>query len=142
MSQLRLSELLPADAFDDVFRGFLRPMRWDVPGASTPQIKVDVTEDPAGYVVKAEIPGVRKEDIDVRIDGPQVSISAEVKKQTEEKEDGRVLRSERYYGYVSRAFSLGTDVDQAGAVAKYQDGVLELRLPKKPNTESRKLAVQ
>lgn len=142
MNQLRLSELLPADAFDDVIRGFLRPPRWDVAGAAAPQIKVDVTEDAAGYVVKAEIPGVRKEDIDVRIDGPQVSIGAEVKKQTEEKEDGRVLRSERYYGYMSRAFSLASDVDQAGAVAKYQDGVLELRLPKKPNTESRKLAVQ
>lgn len=141
MSNIRLPDLLQNDALDDVFRGFLRPMRWET-AQNAPQIRIDVTEDPAGYVVKAEIPGVRKEDIDVRIDGPQVSISAEVKKETEDRKEGRVLRSERYYGYVSRAFTLASDVDQAQAVAKYQDGVLELKLPKKATTESRKLSIQ
>ncbi len=141
MSNIRLPDLLQNEALDDVFRGFLRPMRWDA-APNAPQIRIDVTEDAAGYVVKAEIPGVRKEDIDVRIDGPQVSISAEVKKESEDRKEGRVLRSERYYGYVSRAFTLASDVDQSQAVAKYQDGVLELKLPKKATTESRKLSVQ
>ena len=103
-----------------------------------PQIKLDVSETDKAYAVKAEIPGVRKEDIDVRVNGNQVTISAEVKEDKEEKKDGRVLRSERRDGYASRSFTLGS---ANAADAKYTNGVLELKLPKKAAAETKKLAV-
>lgn len=129
------------DALDDLFRGFfMRPVRFE--GQSEVQIKMDVSEDDSAYKVHAEIPGVKKEDIHVHIDGNQVSISAEVKSEKEVKEGEKLLRSERYYGSVSRAFSLGQDVDEAAAQAKYNDGVLELTLPKKVAVTAKKLVIQ
>lgn len=129
------------DAFDDLFRGFfMRPVRLE--GQQEVQIKMDVAEDDKTYTVHAEIPGVKKEDIHVTIDGNQVAVSAEVKNEKEVKEGGKVLRSERYYGKVSRAFTLGQDVDEAAAQAKYNNGVLELTLPKKSVAASRKLTIQ
>jgi HSP20 family protein len=129
------------DAFDDLFCGFfMRPVRFE--GQPDVQIKMDVSEDDKSYTVHAEIPGVKKEDIHVTIDGNQVAISAEVKNEKEVKEGEKVLRSERYYGKVSRAFTLGQDVDEEAAQAKYNEGVLELTLPKRAATKSRKLAIQ
>jgi HSP20 family protein len=141
MSKVQLPDVFTNDPFEDMFRGFFRPVRWE--GApQTPQIKVDVSEDDKAFVVKAEIPGVKKEDIDVRVDGGQLTISAEVKKESDEKKEGRVLRSERYYGYVSRAFSLGSEIDQGKVDASYNDGVLQLTLPKKGSTEVQRIAVK
>ncbi|HUW36866.1 MAG TPA: Hsp20 family protein [Rhodocyclaceae bacterium] len=117
----------------------LRPVLRGV--EAEPQIKIEVSEEDKAYLVKAEIPGVKKEDIHVSVEGNQISISAEVKKEKEEKEGKRVIRSERYYGKVYRSFSLGQEVDQGGAQAKYADGVLELTLPKKPGTTATKIAV-
>lgn len=129
------------DPFDDLFRGFLRPVRFE--GQPQPmQIKMDVKEGDKAYNVHAEIPGVKKEDIHVTIEGNQVSISAEVKKEKEEKEGDKVLRSERYYGKVYRSFTLGQDVDEATATAKYNEGVLNLTLPKKATSSAKKLAIQ
>jgi len=109
------------------------------------QIKMDVKEDDKSYTVQAEIPGVKKEDIHVAIEGNQVSISAEVNKEKEEKEEKggvKVLRSERYRGMVSRSFALGNDIDEGTSSAKYNNGVLELVLPKKQTVPSKKLAIQ
>ncbi len=106
------------------------------------QIKMDVSEDDRAYTVHAEIPGVTKEDIHVTIEGNQVSISTEVKKEKDVKEGEKILRSERYYGSVARAFSLAQDVDEGAAQAKYTDGVLELKLPKKVAASARKLVIQ
>lgn len=128
------------DAFDDLFRGFfMRPVRME--GAPEVQIKMDVKEDDKAYSVHAEIPGVKKDDIHVTIDGNQVAISAEVKNEKEVKEGEKVLRSERYYGKVSRAFTVAQDVDEAAAQAKYNNGVLELTLPKKAAVKSRRLNI-
>ena len=128
------------DAFDDLFRGFfMRPVR--VEGAPEIQIKMDVKEDDKAYTVHAEIPGVKKDNIHVTIDGNQVAISAEVKNEKEVKEGEKVLRSERYYGKVSRAFTVAQDVDEAAAQAKYNDGILELTLPKKMAVKSRRLNI-
>jgi len=107
-----------------------------------PEIKLDVSEDDKIYRVKADVPGVKKEDIKVSIDGNQVSISAEVKKEKEEKKGETVVRSERYYGTQYRSFSLGHDIDQAKADAKYEDGVLELTLPKKEGSSTKQLTVK
>lgn len=134
-------ELESFDPFsDDFFKGFaLRPVFRQL--ESEPQMRLDVTEDEKAFTVKAEIPGVSKEDIKVSIEGSQVSISAEVKKETEEKEGNKVIRSERYYGSVSRSFSLAQDVDDGSASAKYENGVLVLNLPKKPGTAAKKLTI-
>ena len=121
-------------------RGFLR--QWPTLASErAPRIRVDLTENESNYIVKAEVPGVRKEDIDVRIDGNQVTISAEVKKNEEEKKEGRVIRSERLHGFASRSFALGFDVDEGKSSAKYKDGVLELTLPKKTASSSRRLQI-
>lgn len=129
------------DNFDDLLRGlWLRPSRWDK--QEPLRLKVDVKEDPKAYTVHAEIPGVRKEDIQVTIDGNQVSIAAEIKRETEEKKDERVLRSERYAGRVYRAFALAQDVDQETAQARYENGVLELVLPKRSAAASRQLTIR
>lgn len=136
-----LSRVDPFSDLDDLFKGFLvRPMAFE--GQPQMQIKMDVKEDDKAYTVHADIPGVKKEEIHVTIDGNQVSISAEVKKQKEEKDGEKVLRSERYYGKVARSFTLGHDVDESQAEAKYADGVLELTLPKKVASSSRKLTIK
>ena len=132
----------PFEDMDDLFKGFfLRPMRLETGPEQPVRIKMDVKEDEKAYTVHAEIPGVKKEDINVSIDGNQVSISAEVKSQKEEKQGEKVLRSERYYGKVYRAFTLAQEVDQEGAKAKYENGVLELTLPKRAASSTRKLNV-
>ena len=127
------------DPFDDVFKGFFRPVRAE--GVPNVQLKMDVKEDDNGYTVHAEIPGVKKEDIHVTIDGNQVAISAEVKQEKEVKEGEKVLRSERYYGKVSRSFALANEIDESRSEAKYSDGVLELSLPKKTVAASKRLTI-
>ena len=140
MNDLRVNDLFSMEPFDDVFRGLMRPWRAEL-AQQAPQIKLDLSETDAQYTVKAEIPGVKKEDIDVRIDGNRITIGAELKKKSEEKKDGRVLRSERQYGYASRSFTLASAVDEAKSAAKYQDGVLELTLPKTTSTASKRLPI-
>ena len=109
------------DFFKDVAPGFfIKPLHGDaLPAAS--QIRVDVTENEKEYAVHAEIPGVNKEDIQVSIE---------------------VLRSERYYGAVSRSFQLPADIDEAAAKARYEDGVLLLTLPKKISSAPQRLVVE
>ena len=132
----------PFGDFDDLFKGFfVRPMRFDLDGQKELAIKVDVTKTDDSYTVKAEMPGVRKDDINVAIEGGQVTISGEVKKEKEEKKGEEVLRSERYYGMVSRTFTLPQDIDEAKASAAYADGVLRLTLPTKARANGRKLTI-
>jgi HSP20 family protein len=144
MSMANISRYDPfGDVFDNLLKGFfVRPMTYEGQPAATGRIKIDVSERDGTYVVHAEIPGVKKEDIQVNIDGDQVSISAEARGENEVKESERLLHRERYYGKVTRAFRLGTDIDQSGANAKYADGVLELTLPKKADIAGRQLTVQ
>jgi HSP20 family protein len=106
-----------------------------------PTIRMDVAEDDKGYTVKAEIPGVTKEDIAVSLDGNVVSISAVVKREKEEREGEKLLRGERYYGSVARSFTLPTEVDMGTAAATYEGGVLTLTLPKAAGTKTTKVAV-
>lgn len=130
-----------ADPFEDLVRRVLKPVRWET-DVQPLQIKVDVEENDKAYTVKAEVPGVKKEDINVQIEGNQVSITAESKQEKDVKENGKVIRSERYYGSLYRSFSLGQDVDQGAASAKYADGILQLTLPKKASAATKKLTVQ
>jgi len=137
-----MSNIIRRDPFEDLFRGFfVRPVEF---GGNTeaPQMRVEVKENPESYVVHAELPGVTKEDIHVHIDGPVVSISAERKESKSQKDGERVLRTERYYGKVSRSFQLGQDIDESKSNARFTDGVLELTLPKKAEVQSKRLTIQ
>lgn len=135
-----LTRLDPFGDLDSLFRGFMvRPV---FQGATmAPQMKLEVSEDDKAYTVKAEIPGVKKEDIHISVDGNMVSISAEVKKETEQKEGKKIVHSERYYGQVARSFMLDKEVEQGGAQAKYADGVLEAVLPKKQGAKATRIAI-
>src|SRR5512140_356035 len=142
MNSLRLLDPSFGDNFESTLRRFFSPVAFDADTQSL-KMRIDVAEQDNAYEVKADIPGVKKEDINVRIDGNVVQIDAEVKREKETKGNGdKVLRSERYYGTISRTFSLADDVDEARAQAKYADGVLTLQLPKKTTAAARKLAVQ
>ena len=130
------------DAFENLFRGL--PV-W-LPNSETrapapPQFRMDVTENDKEYQVLAELPGVKKEEISITISGNEVAVSAEVKHEKDVENGGTVLRAERYYGKIERAFTLGQEVDEATAQAKYNDGVLELTLPKKTVSAAKRLAV-
>lgn len=131
-----------ARGFDDIFKGMLlRPVRFDVDTLPELQVKMDITENGDTYQVSAEIPGVKKEDIKVSVEGNVVRISAETKKETEEKKGDQVLRSERYYGRLERAFTVDGEIDDTKVDAKYADGVLTLKLPKKAAGASHRIPV-
>jgi HSP20 family protein len=135
-----LSRIDPTTDFEDFFRSFgMRPTWSNL--ETIPDIRLDVSENDKFYRVKAEIPGVDKKDIDLSIDGNQIAISAEVKRESTKKEGEKEICSERYYGKMYRAFSVPTDVDASKAEAHYDNGVLTLTLPKKGNGQSRKIAV-
>lgn len=131
--------------FDDFFRDmspgfFVKPLHGE-PLPSPGQIRMDVKESDAAYTVSAEIPGVKKEDIHVTIEGGMVMVRAEVKQEDSHKDD-KQLRSERYFGSVSRGISLPENVDQSQAKAKYDNGVLTLTLPKKQGGATQKLRIE
>jgi HSP20 family protein len=139
MSNLTAYDPFAETGFDEMFRGFFRPVRAERAPVS---IKMDVTEKDNAYVVKAEIPGVAKEDIQVSIDGNQVTIGAELKRERDANDGERALRSERHYGSLYRGFTLPVELDESASNAKYENGVLELTLAKKPASAGRKLTVQ
>lgn len=134
-----LSRFEQAAPFDDFIRTLgLRPQWAEL---EAPDVRIDVTENDGAYRVKAEIPGVDKNDIDVSISGNQVAISAEIKRESKKKDDERDIYMERYYGQVYRSFSLPDEVDSGKASAHYESGVLTLELPKKGNGSARKLTI-
>ena len=131
----------PFRDMNDYFKGFmLRPVFQGL--EAEPDIKLEISEADQVYTVKADVPGVKKEDIQVSIDGNQISISAEIKRDKEEKEGKKLVRSERYYGKQFRSFTLAHDIDESKAEAEYNDGVLKLTLPKKAGTEAKKLEIK
>jgi HSP20 family protein len=130
------------DAFENLFRGVPVWLPSPETRATAPtQFRMDVSENDKEYQVLADLPGVKKEDISITISGNQVSVSAEVKHEKDVEKGETMLRGERYYGKIQRAFALGQEVDQATAQAKYNDGVLELTLPKKTVAAAKRLQV-
>jgi HSP20 family protein len=132
------------DPFEDFFKDFgkgfwVKP--YAMPAETELTMKIDVSEDDKGFTVKADIPGVKKEDIQVDVDEDHVSVRAEAKQEKEEKKGEKVVYSERSYGMVSRSFSLPAAVDAKGAKAEYKDGVLSLTLPKKSNGSAKRIAI-
>lgn len=141
MNQLQLRPPGFGDDFETALRRFFSPTLLAADREPL-QMRVDVSEQPDAYRVEADIPGVKKEDIQVRVDGNHVQIDAQVREEKEKRDGEKVLRRERYYGSISRSFSLAQDVDEARVQAKYADGVLSLELPKKPVEGSKSITVQ
>ena len=128
------------ELLSDFSKGFfVRPFAF--PPETDVSIRIDVKEDEKGFTVKADIPGAKKDDIQVDIDDDQVTLRAEAKKEKEEKKDEKVVYSERAYGMASRSFTLPAAVDAQAAKAEYKDGVLTLTLPKKANGSAKRLAI-
>ncbi|HEY1230012.1 MAG: Hsp20/alpha crystallin family protein [Frateuria sp.] len=143
MNNLRLLDPTFGDGFENAVRRFFSPTAFEGDTPQMMKMRIDVTENDKAYTVKADIPGVKKDDINVRVEGNMVSIEAEAKGEKESKGNGdKVLRTERYYGSISRSFSLAQDVDAAKVQAKYADGVLTLELPKAAPADSRRIAIQ
>ena len=142
MSKLRVTDPTFGDSVETAFRRFLAPIGLESDIAAL-KMRIDVSEKDDAYEIKADLPGVKKEDINIRIDGNVVQIDAEVKRDQETRgQNNKVLRSERFRGNISRSFSLAQDVDEAGAKARYSDGVLHLELPKKSGESVKKVPVQ
>jgi HSP20 family protein len=141
MSNLRLLDPVFGDSFESAVRRLFPTAPFE--GEATRlKMRIDVTENDKAYTVKADIPGVKKEDIDVQVDGNLVSIRAETRSEKETKGEGnRILRSERHYGTIERSFSLGQDVDASAVKAGYADGVLSLELPKKALANASRIAI-
>ena len=127
------------DSLDDLVRGFLfRPVAVD--GSNAPQFKMDVRENEIAYRVRADLPGVKKEDIFLSIEGGTVTISTEVRDHDADNGD-RVLCAERYVGKLTRSFALAEEIEDGGAEARYVDGVLDVMLPKKSATKRKRVVI-
>ena len=138
-----MSALTRFDPIDRMFPEMFRRLGWPtrLSDEAPSEIRIDVTERDKDYEVRAEIPGAKKEDIQFNVDGNFVSISAEVKKDTEEKSGGRVVVKETCYGSASRGFSLAHEIDTAKVVAKLEDGVLKLTLPKRQSGSGKAIEI-
>lgn len=134
--------------FEDMVENFFSPFtpyssllsRRD--GGNVVSPRLNVVENDKAFEVEAEMPGVAKEDIKVAIDGRRVVIEGEAKRVTEQKEGENVVYAERSTRRFARSFALPTDIDDAGAQAKLENGILMLTLPKKESTQAKKLAIQ
>jgi HSP20 family protein len=141
-----MATLIPYDpladaGIDELFRGFFQPIRREGRAAAA-TIRMDIAEDNKSYTVHAEIPGVGEDDIQVTIEGNQVTLGAEVKREHDVQDGQRILRSERFYGNVYRSLTLPTEVDETQSAARYQNGVLELKLVKKAQQSGKRLNIQ
>lgn len=134
-----ISRLTPLRALDDWFHDMTPRSLREL--TAEPMIGLDIAESEQAYTVRAEIPGVKKDDIKVEVQGNRVTIAAESRRETEQKEGERVVRSELFYGQQHRSFTLDHDIDESKASAKYVDGVLELNLPKKAGGNASKLQI-
>jgi HSP20 family protein len=135
-----ITRVVPLRALDEWFHD-MNPRGLRQLQAEPPTIGLEVSENDQAYTVRAEIPGVKKEDIKVEIQGNRVTISAESRRESEQKEGERVVRSELFYGQLHRTFTLEQEIDDSKATAKYADGILELTLPKKTGGGPAKLQV-
>ncbi|HLQ24411.1 MAG TPA: Hsp20/alpha crystallin family protein [Acidiferrobacterales bacterium] len=136
------SRNLLSDDFDNLFEGFFRPLRrfGEVTGQGLVPA-IDVTERDNEYLIRAEMPGVPKDAIEVTLADGVLTISGESREEHEEKEGNRVIRQERRYGKYTRSLRLDTQIDEKKVKANYKDGILELVLPKADEVKPKKIAV-
>jgi HSP20 family protein len=135
----QVSLLDPLVDLEDLFRGVgTRSMSRGY--EKTLEMRMDVHEDDKAYRISIDVPGVKKEDIDVSVEGNQVTVTAEVKREQSSGKEEEV-HSERFYGKAFRSFSLPNEVDSSKSQARYDGGVLSLTLPKKGDSQSRHLSI-
>ena len=123
------------------FRGCEPRIVWAGREDDALDIRLDLSEDENAYHVKADIPGVDRNDIDLRIDGNTIRIAAEIKREPAPAQGEKNIYSERFCGKVSRTFSVPERVDEAKVTARYENGVLALTLPKKSERQTRRIAI-
>jgi HSP20 family protein len=129
---------------ESMFQDFLAPLaqggRRLEEGLAMPRL--DVSETEKSFEVQAELPGVKKEDIKVAIDGQRVTIEGECQQANEQRQGEQVVYSERSTRRYQRSFTLPSEVDDAGAEARLENGILMLTLPKKQGAAARRLTIQ
>ena len=103
--------------------------------------RVDIQETDTEFLVKADLPEVKKDDVKVALQDGVLTVQGERKREKEEKSGEKVIRSERYFGQVQRSFTLQSDIDEGRAEAKFTDGVLNLSLPKRAPASARRLTI-
>jgi HSP20 family protein len=129
---------------ENMFQDFFAPLaqggRWNDEGMAMPRL--DVKENDKTFEVQAELPGVKKEDVKVSIDGQRVTIEGECQQANEQREGEQVVYSERSTRRYQRSFTLPSEVDDASAQAHLENGVLMLTLPKKQGSAAKRLTIQ
>jgi HSP20 family protein len=128
--------------FDKLFEDFWRPVPAFEASRGDLVPSVDVSEDDNQYLVRAELPGVKRDDINVTVENGVLTITAETKSEEEKKEGERYIRQERRYGKYMRSLRLGADIDERKVKANYKDGVLELVLPKTEAVKPKRVTVE
>jgi HSP20 family protein len=123
---------------DRVFGSFFAPTNGDAYAGGS--IDLDVVETPEAYIVKAEVPGVAKDKIEVKVEDRDVTIGVEYVEELEA--NGKALWRERQVGKATRAIRLPESVDANAAQARHVDGVLQLTLPKIAKTNSKQITIQ
>jgi HSP20 family protein len=131
------------DELDNLLEGFFRPLRRRGEGGMASGVvpAMDVTERENEYVIRMDMPGVNREDIDITLAEGVLTVTGEVKRQHEDKVGDRLIREERCYGKLSRSVRLGSHIDEKKVSANYKDGVLELTLPKAEEMKPKKIAI-
>jgi len=129
------------DEMDKLFRGYNTGSSGRIDSEASCSLSVDIIEDKDKVMLKAELPGVDPDAVDISVEDNVLSITGEKKLDNEDRKED-YLRIERYYGKFSRSFSLPPYVDSSKIVANYKDGVLTLDLPKKPETRPRQIKVK
>ncbi len=141
MRSAHFPALFEDKGLDELFEGFFLPIRQKAMETDHMIPLMDISETDGAFLVKAEMPGIKKEDIDINVHDGMLTISGETTAETEEKREGVVIRQERRSGKYVRSMTVGTNIDGAHITANYTDGVLELTLPKLELEESRKIRV-
>lgn len=130
------------DELDNLFQGFLRPLRRQAESAQGGAVPpMDVTERENDYLIRMDMPGVNRNDIDITLAEGVLTICGEVKRQYEERAGDRLIREERCFGKLSRSVRLGSHINEKQVSANYKDGVLEVILPKAEEVKPKKIAI-
>ena len=140
----------PFDLLEGVLKSVRRPGNDEAGGRRngwnrSATISIDVAENDKGFVVWADLPGVRKEDVTVSILGNQLSLSAELKRENAvDQGQGKevLLCNERPAGVATRQLQFPAEIDDGKAAAQFRDGVLQLTLPKKESAQVKRISIQ
>lgn len=130
---------------DSLFDNFFAPLAWKSQQNQFFMPKVDIKDNKDHYLINAELPGVKKEDIHISLQQGVLTLEAEVKqedKEEKEEKDGKIIRQERRYGRIQRSFTVGNTVHEADISASFADGILSIKAPKKAESEQQNRKIQ